>query len=103
MIKHFNIQQARDNIGVFMVCFAWSVSEVVRYLYYFHNLINNEIYMIKWLRYNMFIVLYPIGAFVSFLLPFFYSINFEMTRFLVQIVRDDYIGPRGVLSRARLH
>ena len=56
-------QTSQQNIGVFFVCFAWSASETLRYLYYFLNLANLDIYLAKWCRYNLFIVLYPIGAF----------------------------------------
>ena len=42
--------------------FAWSITEVVRYLFYALNLLGVEVYPVKWLRYSMFVVLYPLGV-----------------------------------------
>ena len=41
---------------------AWGITEVVRYLSYGLGLLNIKIYPITWLRYTMFIVLYPTGV-----------------------------------------
>ena len=41
--------------------FAWSVTEVIRYSYFVVTLSGYSPGFIKWLRYNTFFVLYPIG------------------------------------------
>ena len=72
-----------------MVTLAWSLSEITRYFYYTFNLMNTDVYFLKWCRlnlndlnflfvsqnfkcwlfllnrYNFFLILYPIGAGVS--------------------------------------
>lgn len=40
-----------------MFC-SWSIAEIIRYGYYLHK--NSK--LIKWLRYNAFIINYPIGV-----------------------------------------
>lgn len=41
---------------------AWSVTEVYRYSYYVTNIMGHTPRFLKWLRYNTFFVLYPLGA-----------------------------------------
>lgn len=41
---------------------AWSLTEVVRYPFYFLALLGIDLYAINWLRYTLFLVLYPLGA-----------------------------------------
>ena len=41
---------------------VWNMSEIVRYSYYASNLIGFPIEILTWLRYTLFIILYPIGA-----------------------------------------
>lgn len=41
---------------------AWSLTEVVRYPFYFLSLLNIDLYALNWLRYTLFLVLYPLGA-----------------------------------------
>lgn len=41
---------------------AWSVTEVIRYPFYVLSLLGKEVYLLDWLRYNTFLVLYPLGA-----------------------------------------
>ena len=41
---------------------AWSITEIIRYSYYTASLINVKIGFLTWLRYTLFIILYPIGA-----------------------------------------
>jgi very-long-chain (3R)-3-hydroxyacyl-CoA dehydratase len=41
---------------------AWSVTEVIRYAYYVVNLLNLNVWSLTWLRYTLFIVLYPLGG-----------------------------------------
>ena len=42
--------------------FAWTLTEIIRYSYYTLNLMNTNVGIITWLRYTLFIVLYPIGV-----------------------------------------
>lgn len=42
--------------------FAWSLTETVRYSFYFFNLVGEAPKIIKLLRYNMFWILYPLGV-----------------------------------------
>ncbi|XP_076662533.1 3-hydroxyacyl-CoA dehydratase 1 [Halictus rubicundus] len=48
--------------GIWMAVLAWSITEIIRYLYYFMNLNNYVPHVLSWLRYTLFIVLYPIGV-----------------------------------------
>ncbi|KAJ9101224.1 hypothetical protein QFC21_003443 [Naganishia friedmannii] len=41
---------------------AWSVTEVVRYSFYLLALLNLELKPLLWARYNLFYILYPLGA-----------------------------------------
>ena len=41
---------------------AWSITEMIRYSYYAANLLDLKIGLLTWLRYTLFIVLYPLGA-----------------------------------------
>lgn len=45
-----------------MMCFAWSLTEVVRYSFYFFNLFKIDVKPLTWLRYSLFTVLYPMGV-----------------------------------------
>ncbi|XP_033208953.1 very-long-chain (3R)-3-hydroxyacyl-CoA dehydratase hpo-8 [Belonocnema kinseyi] len=47
--------------GLPLALFAWSVTEIIRYGYYFMNLMGYVPYFLVWLRYTTFIILYPIG------------------------------------------
>lgn len=40
---------------------SWSIAEIIRYSYYFSKSINYTPFLLKWLRYNAFLILYPIG------------------------------------------
>lgn len=41
---------------------AWSVTETIRYPFYFLALLGIDVYALNWLRYTLFLVLYPLGA-----------------------------------------
>ena len=49
-------------LGVPSLMFAWGVTEVIRYSFYFFKLLGSVPYVITWMRYTFFIVLYPIGV-----------------------------------------
>ncbi|MFN8285474.1 MAG: protein tyrosine phosphatase-like domain-containing protein [Chitinophagales bacterium] len=48
--------------GVCIVSFAWSITELVRYSFYFSGLQNRQPAFLLWMRYSFFIVLYPLGV-----------------------------------------
>ncbi|KAF2352313.1 Protein-tyrosine phosphatase-like PTPLA [Trinorchestia longiramus] len=56
------LPESRDSLGFPLVLFAWSLTEIVRYLFYFLGLIGSVPQFLVYLRYTMFIVLYPLGV-----------------------------------------
>ena len=57
------------SIGYVLLSLAWSITEMVRYTYYYLSLIKHNYitsfelpYILVWCRYSFFIVLYPIGV-----------------------------------------
>lgn len=48
--------------GLPLALLAWSITEIIRYSYYFMNLMGYVPHFIVWLRYTTFIILYPIGV-----------------------------------------
>ena len=54
--------------GYLLIYIAWSLVEIVRYIYYIMSLLQKEYgkfnipYIIIWCRYSFFIILYPIGV-----------------------------------------
>ncbi|AET40722.1 enoyl-CoA hydratase PHS1 Ecym_6346 [Eremothecium cymbalariae DBVPG len=56
---------AAQEIPYVTLLFAWSLTEVVRYLFYYCNLVNKQNgppRLLIFLRYNLFWVLYPLGV-----------------------------------------
>ena len=45
-----------------MLTFAWSITEIVRYLYYALHTLAFEPSLLVWLRYSTFVILYPLGT-----------------------------------------
>lgn len=41
---------------------SWSITEVIRYVFYAFNLLGYEPYALLWTRYTTFYLLYPTGA-----------------------------------------
>lgn len=56
------IPAARSSIGVPMLLVAWSIAECTRYFYYGFHLYDSAPHFATWLRYTLFIVLYPMGV-----------------------------------------
>ena len=60
--------QSAVSQGYFLIYFAWSIVEIVRYTYYIMNLLQKDFfkfnipYILIWCRYSFFVVLYPIGV-----------------------------------------
>lgn len=48
--------------GIVIVSFAWGITELVRYSFYFFSLLKRQPYLLLWMRYSFFIVLYPLGV-----------------------------------------
>ena len=55
-------QHLHYSIQLSTMILAWNISEIIRYSYYAVNLAGSQIAALTWLRYTLFIVLYPIGA-----------------------------------------
>ena len=55
-------QIVHTSIQLSTMVLAWSITEIIRYSYYTVSLFNVKIGFLTWLRYTLFIVLYPIGA-----------------------------------------
>ena len=53
---------SQNSIQFSTMVLAWNMSEIIRYSYYATNLTGIPIDVLTWLRYTLFIVLYPIGA-----------------------------------------
>jgi len=56
------VAESRSSVGVLLLLIGWSIAEITRYLYYALNLFDCVPHAITWLRYTLFIVLYPIGV-----------------------------------------
>ncbi|KAG8508539.1 Very-long-chain (3R)-3-hydroxyacyl-CoA dehydratase 2, partial [Galemys pyrenaicus] len=52
--------QGEDSVLLFVT--AWTVTEIIRYSFYTFSLLDHLPYLIKWARYTLFIVLYPMGV-----------------------------------------
>lgn len=60
------IDAERSRVEVILMLFlCWSFIECVRYPYYVLSLIQCEIGFVTWLRYTLWIPLYPLGAFLE--------------------------------------
>lgn len=55
------VPEGQQHWSLFPMLFAWGVTEVVRYLFYFCNLLGHVPFPLFWLRYSLFMVLYPMG------------------------------------------
>lgn len=53
---------AAASLGLPLALTAWSITEIIRYSYYFANLIGIVPHILVWLRYTLFIILYPLGV-----------------------------------------
>jgi very-long-chain (3R)-3-hydroxyacyl-CoA dehydratase len=59
-----------EKYGYPLILLAWTLTEVVRALNYLSDLLNLGLKMVAWLRYSMFIVLYPLGVTGEFLIMY---------------------------------
>lgn len=56
------LENSRNSPGVLLLLVAWCIAECTRYIYYALNIYKMVPYFITWLRYTLFIALYPIGV-----------------------------------------
>ncbi|KAL1817173.1 hypothetical protein ACET3Z_019747 [Daucus carota] len=55
------VEEVQENASIFIIFVAWCVTEVVRYPNYALNCFSTSPYILTYLRYTLFIVLYPTG------------------------------------------
>ncbi|OHT04104.1 Very-long-chain (3R)-3-hydroxyacyl-[acyl-carrier protein] dehydratase PASTICCINO 2 [Tritrichomonas foetus] len=72
--------QESPNLFNYLMFTAWSFAEIIRYQYYNHK---NAKGVLLFLRYNAFIILYPIGVLLGEI-PLIYQ-NYQATGFVFQI------------------
>jgi len=81
--------------GITIVSVAWSITEMVRYSYYATSLFNKEIKGLTFLRYTLFIVLYPIGILGEGMILFsvlkWNNYDFSIVNFVVAAVMLSYL------------
>eukprot|EP01056_Protomagalhaensia_sp_Gyna25_P003281 Protomagalhaensia_sp_Gyna_25__3280@NODE_297_length_4017_cov_72_141780_g229_i0_p2_GENE_NODE_297_length_4017_cov_72_141780_g229_i0NODE_297_length_4017_cov_72_141780_g229_i0_p2_ORF_typecomplete_len229_score22_89PTPLA/PF04387_14/1e02PTPLA/PF04387_14/6_5e52_NODE_297_length_4017_cov_72_141780_g229_i0151837 len=107
------VEETHGYASTYAVCAAWSLAEIIRYLYYVLQLVSPEVpFAMKWLRYSAFMVLYPVGIvgemvcmfmalkplaqFAKWPTPMPNMLNFEVSlKFVYQLVLCLYL-PGGV-------
>nr|CAH0111357.1 unnamed protein product [Daphnia galeata] len=57
----YKVTETRDQFGFPLLLAAWTITEILRYLYYTLNLLSTVPAIVQWCRYSFFIILYPIG------------------------------------------
>merc|ERR1712137_1113852 len=65
LITYFCMEfpECREGYIFTMLMISWSVIEIVRYSFYVTDLLDVDFYPHKWLRYSLFVILYPSGVF----------------------------------------
>ncbi|KAI9591550.1 tyrosine phosphatase-like protein [Syncephalis fuscata] len=58
----FDVPEVRTHWAFTTMTIAWSITEVVRYLFYALGLLEVSSDLLLWCRYTFFLVLYPMGA-----------------------------------------
>ncbi|CAJ0626208.1 2376_t:CDS:10, partial [Entrophospora sp. SA101] len=56
------VLEVRSHWAFTSMTIAWSIAEIIRYLYYAFNLIGKQPDLLLWCRYTFFYLLYPVGA-----------------------------------------
>ena len=69
----YGVPGVRYNKAVALTISAWSITEVIRYAFYFASLMKSVPYALLWCRYTFFYLLYPLGV-LGELLVFFQAI-----------------------------
>ncbi|ESO83230.1 hypothetical protein LOTGIDRAFT_222938 [Lottia gigantea] len=58
----YSVKEVQTSPAVPMFLFAWTVTEIIRYSFYFFSLVGSVPYILIWCRYTFFIILYPVGV-----------------------------------------
>ncbi|BFZ11101.1 hypothetical protein BsWGS_14140 [Bradybaena similaris] len=59
----WSVPTAQSGVAIILWLSAWTITEVVRYAYYFFSLLPGPVpHLLVWCRYTLFIILYPIGV-----------------------------------------
>lgn len=53
---------SRNSIGMALLLFAWTITEMIRYSMYAIQLVGTVPYFLTWLRYTFFLIAYPVGV-----------------------------------------
>lgn len=73
--------------GLILLGFAWSLTEVIRYSFYFIKLMGFQTpYVLLWCRYSFFIFLYPMGVSGEVITLIYTLIKFKKNIFVVVIL-----------------
>ncbi|KRT79439.1 hypothetical protein AMK59_7271, partial [Oryctes borbonicus] len=56
------VENSRLSLGFPMIMFAWSITEIIRYMTYSFGIYGQAPFSLTWLRYTTFIPLYPLGV-----------------------------------------
>ncbi|KAM8933364.1 very-long-chain (3R)-3-hydroxyacyl-CoA dehydratase 2-like [Pelodytes ibericus] len=57
-----SVREVLNEDSVLLLVVAWTITEITRYLFYTFKLLYRLPYIIKWARYSLFIVLFPMGV-----------------------------------------
>ncbi|KAM4675921.1 very-long-chain (3R)-3-hydroxyacyl-CoA dehydratase 3 [Discoglossus pictus] len=57
-----NLEEIQTKSAVFFIFYVWSTIEVIRYPFYMLACIDTEWKLLTWIRYSIWIPLYPLGA-----------------------------------------
>uniref|UniRef100_A0A8D0GRJ0 Very-long-chain (3R)-3-hydroxyacyl-CoA dehydratase n=1 Tax=Sphenodon punctatus TaxID=8508 RepID=A0A8D0GRJ0_SPHPU len=57
-----SLEEMQNKAVVFFIFYLWSFIEIIRYPFYMLSCINMEWKLLTWLRYTVFIPVYPLGA-----------------------------------------
>lgn len=56
------VPKTQNSWGFIMLLAAWTITEIIRYSYYAFNQLSLSPYVLTYLRYTLFIILYPLGV-----------------------------------------
>ena len=91
---HYNSMQSITQTGILMVSFAWGITELVRYSFYFLSLFDKQPSWLLWMRYTFFIVLYPFGVTGEWLIivtPLVVHFAFSLYAAMVAVLAVSYL------------
>ena len=86
-------------IGILIVSLAWSITEMIRFSFYFLSLFNLQPRWLLWMRYTFFIALYPLGVtgewliFISPIIAVGFAFNFYTAFVVLLFVAYAYYFP----------